>query len=222
MEPEHWIQRWQEGRIGFHQGSPNRWLQQFLPELSLTEGDYIFLPLCGKSVDLPWLAKKGLSPLGVELSPIAIQHFFQEQQLQPLHHSLPNFESWQYISSKSSITLLEGDFFQLTPELTGHCRAVFDRAALVALPPEMRRAYVDHLSTLLTAGTEILLVTTEFPQEQKSPPPFSVSDSEVQNLYGGEFQVEPLHSENLSESGDPLTRRGVTSLTERIYRMIRK
>lgn len=218
MEPDHWHARWQEGRIGFHSGEPNRWLVRYYAELNLSQDDTVFLPLCGKSVDLLWLANQGHAVLGIELSEIALQQFFDEQQLEPSRQSAPPFTQW----SSDPIKLLQGDFFDLSAEQLAPCRAVFDRAALVALPPEMRQRYVASLAQLLTPGTTILLVTTDYPQQEKTPPPFAVSDEEVRRLYREAFEVEQLHSEDLSTGQDPLSRRGVTSLVENIYRITRR
>ncbi len=218
MEAEQWISRWEDGRTGFHQEAPNRWLQQFCPQLELAQGETVFLPLCGKSLDLVWLAEAGFPVLGVELSPIAVRHFFEEQGVTPTCVTEPPFNRCH----SGNITLLEGDFFDLVPSQLRGCSALFDRAALVALPPEMRQRYVAHLSRLLTSGSRILLVTTDFPQEQKSPPPFAVTDEEVHALYERNFEVTLLHTEDLDHTGDPLTRRGVTSLVERVYLMVRR
>jgi thiopurine S-methyltransferase len=218
MEAAHWHARWQEGRIGFHTGKPNPWLQRFYPALALGTDEQILLPLCGKSADLVWLAEQGQRVLGVELSPIALQQLFEEQQLNALRTKIPPFIHW----SSGPITLLEGDFFDLSSAQLGHCSALFDRAALVALPPEMRQRYVRHLATLLPSASRILLVTTDYPQQQKSPPPFAVSDAEVKRLYQHAFGVERLHSEDLSSTQDPLSQRGVTSLVENIYLITRR
>ncbi|HIJ26606.1 MAG: thiopurine S-methyltransferase [Gammaproteobacteria bacterium] len=218
MEADHWHQRWQEGRIGFHQGKPNIWLLKFYSELELTPGEPLLLPLCGKSVDLVWLAEQGHPVIGVELSDIAIRDFFKEQQLSASEHSQTHFKQWQ----SGPLTLLEGDFFDLSHQDLGNCRVLFDRAALVALPAEMRQRYAAHTARLLTAGSRILLVTTDYPQHEKSPPPFAVSDEEVRTLYGEHFTIELLHSENLSNGQDPLSKRGVTSLVERIYKLTKR
>ncbi len=213
MEPDHWHLRWQEGRIGFHTGKPSPWLERFYPELDLKPGEEIFLPLCGKTVDIVWLAQHNHPVLGIELSKIALRDFFNEQQLETEPSTQPPFTVWK----SDPITLLEGDFFDLDNEATASCKAVFDRAALVALPAEMRQRYVSHLATLLQPGTPILLVTTDYPQEEKRPPPFALSDEEVHRLYQTDFKVKRLHSENLSDSQDPLSKRGVSSLVENIY-----
>ena len=218
MEPDHWHQRWQEGRIGFHQAQPNRWLQQFYPDLLLKQGEPLLLPLCGKTVDLTWLAEQGHPVVGVELSAIAIADFFHEQQLSAKRSQQPPFIRWE----SNLITLLEGVFFHLTRDDLPPTPVVFDRAALVALPAEMRQRYVTHLTTLLPAGSRILLVTTDYPQEQKIPPPFALSDEEVHTLYGDHFDIQRLHTETLTMGQDPLSKRGVTSLVERIYKITRR
>lgn len=213
MEAEHWHSRWEEGRIGFHTGKPNPWLERFYSTLKLNPGDSVLLPLCGKAVDLVWLAERGHPVTGIELSKIALEQFFEEQALESTSTTTPPFTTWK----SGAITLLEGDFFDLQPETIEGCHTLFDRAALVALPEAMRRQYVAHLETLLPSGSRILLVVTDYPQEEKTPPPFAVSDEEVQQLYGKQFSIERLHSENLSASQDPLSQRGVTSLVENIY-----
>ena len=218
MEADHWHARWEEGRIGFHTGKPNPWLERFYPRLNLNPGEQIFLPLCGKAIDLAWLAQQGHEVLGIELSQIALQQFFEEQQLTVTQKALAPFTHW----SSGPITLLEGDFFDLAAAQTDNCKALFDRAALVALPPEMRQRYVQHLESLLKSGTRILLVVTDYPQEQKNPPPFAVSDEEVHRLYQTAFNIERLHSEDLSSGQDPLSKRGVSSLVEHIYLITRK
>ena len=112
MEPDHWHLRWQQGRTGFHTGEPNPWLERFYPELGLNSGDTVLLPLCGKAVDLVWLAQHKHNVLGVELSEIALQHFFEEQQLAAVRSQQPPFTQWE----SGPITLLEGDFFDVAPE----------------------------------------------------------------------------------------------------------
>ena len=117
------------------------------------------------------------------------------------------------------MAVLEGNFFDLSAEQVAHCGALFDRAALVALPPEMRQRYVQHLGQILKSGTTILLVVTDYPQQEQRPPPFAVNEEEVQRLYQDQFEVERLHSEDLSSAQDPLSKRGVTTLVEHIYRI---
>ena len=222
VEHQHWIDRWEDGRIGFHQDKINPWLEKFLPNLfpqsEPQQDKKILLPLCGKSLDLVWLAEKGFTSIGVELSSIATNAFFEEQNLTPTISSIGDFKKFQ----NSRITILEGDFFQLASNTLGECKAVFDRAALVALPDEMRKLYAEHLTNLISQGGKILLVTTEFPQQQKTPPPFSVSQKEVESLYQKHCDIELLHSEDLSATRDPLTERGVTSLVEKIYLLTKR
>ncbi len=217
MEPDHWHQRWQEGRIGFHTGNINPWLERFYNKLLLEKGDTVLLPLCGKAADLAWLAEQGLNVIGVELSDIALTQFFEEQQLAPTLEQHDPFRTW----SSGPMTLFEGDFFDFDHARAQSSNALFDRAALVALPAEMRERYVQHLSTILNRDTPILLVATDYPQEEKAPPPFAVSDAEVRRLYRKAFSVELLHSEDLTHSQDPLSKRGVSHLTENVY-LIRK
>jgi len=111
MEPEFWIRRWEEGQTGFHLDEVNRHLQDHWPALALPADCGVFVPLCGKSLDLLWLRARGHAVLGVEISPKAVADFFAEHDLQPRHESRPPFEAWHV----DGLEILQGDFFDLQP-----------------------------------------------------------------------------------------------------------
>jgi len=142
MDAEFWQQRWQLGEIGFHQNQVHRFLLEQLAKLHLEPDDRILVPLCGKSLDLAWLAEQGFEVVGVELSRLAIEAFFTEQQLNPQRTQRGPFEVWR----QGCIELLEGDLFDLTPQNCGPLQAIYDRAALVALPEELRPRYAAKLA----------------------------------------------------------------------------
>jgi thiopurine S-methyltransferase len=190
MDPDFWHDRWQRGQIGFHQPQVNGFLERHIGALGIKPGARIFLPLCGKTRDIGWLLAQGYRVAGAELSDIAIRDLFADLGVTPdttpagalKRHSAPG------------IDIFEGDIFALTPETLGPVDAVFDRAALVALPPAMRARYASHMATL-TARAPQLLVTFDYDQSLTEGPPFSVSDDEVARLYG------PTHTVTLLDEG---------------------
>jgi thiopurine S-methyltransferase len=179
MEPEFWSARWQAGQIGFHEGRPNRFLERHLTVLGLDRR--VLVPLCGKSVDLAFLAGRGHQVVGVELVEDAARAFFAEQGLTPSVDRLPDFVSYQV----GAITILCGDVFATTRAVVGPVDALYDRAALIALPPAMRARYVAHLRALLPKASPGLLVTIEYPQAAMDGPPFAVLEDEVRGHYAG-------------------------------------
>ena len=193
MQNDFWHQRWQNNQIGFHSEVVNPYLQRFWSSLSLKPESKVFIPLCGKTKDMLWLLTQGYHIIGVELSSIALDAFFSENNL---HASIRPYKQF-IIHETDRLQLFCGDFFQLTPEDLGQVDMVYDRAALVALPPDMRINYVNHLSSLLQPNQQILLVTFDYLQHEMSGPPFSISDDEVDLLFQHWCSVELLTSEDV-------------------------
>ena len=175
MERSFWEERWREGRIGFHEGVANKFLSRHAPRLA----GRVLVPLCGKTEDLAFLASRGHDVVGVELVEDAVRAFFTEHAATPV--VTPRGGLVEYRAG--SITIFAGDVFATTRELVGDIDAVYDRAALIALPPELRPRYVDHLRTLVATGTPGLLITLEYDQARMAGPPFSVVDAEVRAHY---------------------------------------
>lgn len=179
MEREFWFERWQAGQIGFHEGRPNGFLERHAARLGA--GRRVLVPLCGKAVDLAYLGALGHDVVGVELVEDAVQAFFGEHGLTPTVARDGEHVRYQ----AGAITILAGDLFATTPGLVGPVDALYDRAALIALPPDLRPRYVEHVRGLVAPGTPGLLVTLDYPQEVMAGPPFSVGDEEVRRLYAG-------------------------------------
>ncbi|MCP5207645.1 MAG: thiopurine S-methyltransferase [Hahellaceae bacterium] len=218
MDHDFWHDRWHRKEIGFHQPSINHYLNQHWSELSLQRSDTVFVPLCGKSRDMFWINDKGHPIKGVELSPIACKDLFEEANLTAQITHEENFSHYQH----DSIDILCGDFFKLTVEHMKRVKAVYDRAALIALPPEMRQQYVNHLNQILPQQCKILLVALAYPQQEMSGPPFSVTTDEILSLYGAQWTIETI-TENLLGKDDPFTKRtGLSEVTESAYLLKRK
>jgi len=185
MEHGFWHERWAHQQIGFHQKETNLWLQQYWPLLGVSDDCQVLVPLCGKSKDMLWLREQGHSVLGVELSDIACRDFFNEMGAEVTALAGPKFHT----RALDGITLHCGDFFKLEASDVAHVGAVYDRAALIALPHAMRKSYAAHLKAILPSGMRVLLVALEY-DEQRESPPFSVSETEVRKLYEPVFTVE--------------------------------
>jgi thiopurine S-methyltransferase len=212
MKHTFWLERWEQSQIGFHQTEINQYLSEHWRELGLAEGASVFVPLCGKSLDMLWLREQGHPVLGIELSGKAVKAFFEENNLSAEVERGERFTTYR----SEGLRLLVGDFFALTPEDMGAVRAVYDRASLIALPPEMRRDYARHMAKLLPVGASILLVTMEYPAGAIDGPPFSVSEEEVHALFDGHFEVE-----RRAVWADAEGPRGVP-VTEKIYSLHRR
>lgn len=182
MDKDFWHQRWQRNEIGFHRDSVHPALEEHWSAVSRGESRPVLVPLCGKSLDMLWLAGQGYPVVGVELDRGAVETFFEEAGLAPEIDEtgpLPSF-------SAGGVTVFAGDFFEF--DRPGKYGLVYDRAALIALPPEIRPRYLRHLASLLAPGAKGLLITLEYPQSRMQGPPFSVMPDELADDSKFEFQ----------------------------------
>lgn len=213
-----WLARWDEGRIGFHSDDINPHLVRYWPSLHVSEGTPVLVPLAGKSRDMLWLAEQGHAVIGSELSQTAVAAFFDEAGLRPVRATSGAFEIW----SSGRIRILCGDFFALDTGLTGRIGACYDRAALVALPEQLRQRYVHHLARLLPPGVETLLIGVSYAQEQMDGPPYSVTEAEIRRLASGRFEIELLAPGSDMLADNPrFAERGLTWMEEAVYRLRR-
>lgn len=212
MRARFWHERWQQNQIGFHQGETNPYLQTYWPKLNLAPDSTVFVPLCGKSIDMLWLRTQEYRVLGIELSPIAVKDFFTENGLEPQITQRGSFELWEV----DGLKILLGDFFQLTAADLADCHSIYDRASLIALPPDMREHYVTHLQQI-AAGKPSLLITLEYDQTITGGPPFSVSSAEVASYYADQYQIERLAQIDISQTQHGIIAKGVKKLHEAVY-----
>lgn len=218
MEPDFWHQRWQENRIGFHQDKATPLMLKHWPSLAVAPGSRVFVPLAGKSKDMLWFASQGYRVLGVELSRLAVEQFFTENDLPYTITESPYGRHYR----SGEVELVCGDAFALDASLLESCDAVFDRAALIALPPPMRERYVRELYARLPGRCRGLLITLEYPQDEKQGPPFSVAEHEVRTLYGEHWQVDLLERRDILAQQPGFAAEGVTALSTVVYKLARR
>lgn len=222
MHADYWHEKWSGDRIAFHQDSVNKRLQEFWKQLDLAAGAAVFVPLCGKSLDMLWLHRQGHPVLGVEFSEKAGEAFFRENDLDCTRSVEGDFLRLSGQGPGQGIELLIGDFFALTPAQVAHCQGVYDRAAMIALDGELRNAYAHHLGALLVADTRALLLTISYDQARMQGPPFSVSDDNARELLSNDFRIEELAYYSGPRHVGNLADRGLETLDERVYLLTRK
>jgi thiopurine S-methyltransferase len=213
---EFWVQAWKEGRTRFHGLRPNADLVQYLPLYSSEKK--VFVPLCGKSLDLLYLREHGKEVLGVEIANQALNEFFEENQLSYQKKKGPgNFTVW----TTEEITLFEGDLFELTSDELAQVDLIYDRASLVALDPEQRTRYYRWLNCL-KGPLSILLISFEYECSVSLGPPFSVPSTEIKLGLGHGFHIEELHRQVVEDLNPKFTEAGVTQFESVAYRLVKK
>jgi len=208
MKPDFWIGRWERGETGWHQTEVEPGLVTHFPKIAPTR---VLVPLCGKSLDLKWLADQGHEVIGVELSEFAVRAFFADHGLTTTETQDGPYRAF----CSGRITLLQGDFFDLDARLLGRIGAIYDRAALIALPPELRARYATHLQSLIRQCGEKDFVQLQIVLERTPTdpvgPPFSIPGPEIESLYATQMTIQPVSRELLE------TREDGTQVQECIY-----
>lgn len=200
MDADFWHERWGEGRTAFHEGQENRLLARNAQALG--EVGHMLVPLCGKTRDMAWLAEQGWRVTGVELSEIAARDFFAEAGVSP---DVSDDRPYRRYAA-GGVTILAGDMFALTAERLGAVDAIYDRAALVALPDAMRARYAEHL-VAITGGARQLLITFDYDQAMMDGPPFSVPPETVHGLYDATYTCSVIDQEPAHLRGTPVEER---------------
>jgi thiopurine S-methyltransferase len=215
MEKKFWHERWQKNEIGFHQREINTYLESCWDKLQIKAGATIFVPLCGKSHDMLWLLAEGYKVIGIEISQMGVEDFFTENDLEAKVSDAGKFKCYE----TEELTLLCGDFFDLSASDLSSVTAVYDRASLIALPPEMRQRYTQQLVKILPQKPETLLITMEYPAHEMQGPPFTVTEKEVSDLFGNHYQIDRLSNHNVLKENPQFIKRGLTSMSEKAYRL---
>jgi len=225
MEPSFWHSKWDAQQIGFHRSEVNPLLIKYWPQLNLSHSanTSVFVPLCGKTLDICFLAELGHEVVGCELNETAVEHFFTENDLR--FSTSQEGELKKFVTEQVSI--YQGDLFSLSPETLSAQEgpaigAFYDRAALIAWPEEMRLDYVAKLAELIPATSIGLLITLDYPQETLKGPPFAVSNDWIMANMAEFFEVERLAFEDVLSENPRFINKEVPWLTESVYRLIRK
>lgn len=216
MKPSFWHACWEKNSLGFHQKSIHPFLEQyFLPRIK-EEHSSVFVPLCGKSDDMMWLAEH-LSVVGAELSDIACRDFFLERNIEASVEKRDAFDTYSY----ENLTLWQGDFFQLPSHDFQSFDWIYDRAAIIALPEAMQADYVNKLASFISGKTQLFLISVEFPQEQLSGPPFSLPYDRLASLFS-QFSVACVAERELEDKTFAQRTFDVSYLREKLYIISRK
>lgn len=217
MDPKFWLERWQKSEIGFHADDVQPALVKHWSLLEVPKGARVLVPLCGKSLDMVWLEQNGFHVVGAELSAIAVRDFFLERKVAPKLREVRGFE----VSSAGSCEIWCGDFFGLDARDV-LATAAYDRAALVAMPPDMQQRYAAKMAELLPRGGKVLLVGLDYDPAQMQGPPFNISQDWVRDLFGKNFDVSVVDARDGLTKSEHLKKRGITWLEEASYLLVRK
>ena len=214
MKKEFWIEKWQNKQTGFHKDFTHPLLIKYITETGIKQGDTVFVPLCGKSLDMLWLNNQGYKVIGIEVSELAIQQFFAENNLHAVRSTIDKFDVYQF----ENITLYCGDFFNLTKKHALDINAIYDRAAFIALPEELVGKYVDKMFDIVPAGAKHLLITLEF-VKNSGPigPPFNSPQEKVDLLYSQFSSIKLLQEEDIIAREHKFKEQGCDYVFERVY-----
>ena len=207
-----WHNRWQTQQIGWHRDAYNDLLTKHWGCIGSNKGDRVLVPLCGKSLDMLWFASQGHSVVGLEMVEEAIQAFFEENKLDVVCDTVND----QIHHTSEPFTIIEGDIFNLKAGLT-QADAWYDRAAMIAIPPTKREAYVEQIRQFTKPNAVGLLITFAYPKEEMEGPPFSLTDNDVEELFSDGFELECLEQLDLTDEKD----RGLSQVTSSVFRIRR-
>jgi len=208
-----WLDRWKKGTTGWHRSDINPQLIKHINQLVEARPQKIFVPLCGASLDMKYLIDKGFHVVGVELSPLAIDRFFKENKIK---HKVSKVEDFDLYEGKN-IDIYCGDFFKLKKDYFYDVSCVYDRAALIALNPDLQKKYARHLKENLPNSTKILLLTMFYPQNEMEGPPYSVGDDKVEVLFSEFKEIKKISSVNEKESSLKPDDLNLTYLFKNVY-----
>jgi len=226
MKTSFWHKCWEHNSIGFHQDQVHPFLSQYLTPLISEQDKLVFVPFCGKSLDMHWLAKY-MKVSGSELSDIACRDFFIDanidNQIKVYQECQSDVKFQQFYSN--NITLWQGDFFKLNAQhiTSEHLKSIdwiYDRAALIALPIEMQQGYVDHLVSFIGQGTKLFLISVEFPNQEMSGPPFPITKQDISRLFLSaniRCEIKCIASRDLADKRFAQRHFEVSHLVERLY-----
>ncbi len=221
MKHDFWHERWEKQEIGFHLSKTNPALTSHWQTIPVDLGERVLVPLCGKSVDILWLLRQGYQVVGVELSEVALDALVESIE-ETFSLAVDKQQVGDLILYRAAgILLICGDWFSLTSFETGPIDAVYDRAALVAMPEAMRADYANQLLTISQNAPQ-LLVTFEYDQNEMAGPPFSVDESQVAEFYAGTMNIDLMADKDCLVDEPKFRERGLSALREKVLRLTPK
>lgn len=210
---ELWLNMWEKKNIPFHKSTVNSALIAYASQLSCNAGDTILVPLCGKSLDMVWLAQQGYKVIGIELSAIACEEFFSENNIE---HQIIIEDKFTHYKSKD-IEIFCGDFFTVTKNDFPEIKAIYDCKSLIALPAEIKQKYIKHLLQLVNpTAIKILLLVIEATGKIQGPP-FPINKNEIKALFGSQYQIEELKRTKRDKIDPHLLQDGFKEITDVTY-----
>ncbi|KAK6179820.1 hypothetical protein SNE40_012091 [Patella caerulea] len=213
-----WNKRWTDNRIGFHDGVVNPNLEKhFEKMLNGRETITVFLPMCGKTVDIKWLYDKGHTVIGVEFASKPIKDFFDEQGLAYIKEDVKEFNGTLYKSTDGRIKLYNCDFFEFKKNEDVEIDGIFDRAAFVAINRDVRNKYADKIKSLMSAGTQYMLVTMDYDETIHPGPPHFVAEEVIEELYGKECNIKQIDYKDIFQTKPSYASWGLTTMNERVH-----
>ena len=227
-ENNFWFDCWQNNNnLGFNQEKPNSTLIMSFSKFFLPKKSRAFVPLCGKSIDMIWLLNQDIEVIGLELSPLAIQAFFEENNLTYTKKVLGPFKIWE--ADEKAISIIEGDIFLLEPIYIEKLKSlnkwpfdfVYDRASIIALPPKTREKYYELYKRLMNDGSKALILTIEYESNHFEGPPFSVPEKEILNSFENIFNIEILGNEKVKPTSPRFLESGLKEIGQKAYKVER-
>lgn len=209
---EYWHNRWDKEQTGWHRDVFNDLLEKYWSEINPVKDGEVLVPLCGKSLDMLWLAEQGYNVVGLEMVEQAVQAFFEENKLETVSNEIGKHIKY----SSPPFTIFQGDLFDLEAGVV-QADAWYDRAAMVALPNSLREDYVKQICQQTKPGASGLLITFAYPQEQMDGPPFALHDEDVLRFFADGFEVECLEKIDLEDEKD----RGLSNVTSTVFKITR-
>lgn len=215
MDADYWRGRWDRGETGWHRAEVNPYLVRHWASAGVRSGGRVLVPLCGKTLDMGWLASQGHPVLGVEVSALAVHQFFEEAGLAAEARTtrVGRFD----VTAAGDVAIACGDFFALEDLPLDDVAGLYDRASLIALPPPLRGRYAELLCRVLPAGVRGLSITLDYEQGLKAGPPFAVSAGEVHARFGGRFRVETRCNDDVLAHNPGFVAAGVPWLVEHAF-----
>lgn len=211
MKHSFWFDKWRKDELGFDQLKPHSALKKHFP--ALAPKSTVLVPLCGKSIDMLWLLEQGYEVIGVELVESAILDFFTENSLAYTRKDVGDFS--HFYANELPLHLIVGDFFALGLEQLTLADALYDRAALVALPKDMRADYIKQCQVLLKPEASIFLISFSYDTTAMQGPPFSISDEEISDYWHGQLSL--LESFDLLSAEAKFKEKGLSFMYEQTW-----